>query len=102
MGSGVLKTLSSYKIPHDQFLYVFSCSCHSLKPRVCLLLWSLSGGLCDEGFFVTDTSVINYHIASLAWTQCPVSLIIGLVPGVLRVVVAQMSLFMTCVALNFA
>src|SRR6266571_949607 len=32
MGSGVLKTLSSYEVPHYQFLYVFSCSCDSDVP----------------------------------------------------------------------
>src|SRR6266702_6905137 len=101
MGSGVLKTLPSYKVSYDQFLYIFSCGCHSSKPHIHLLLWSLSRGLHDDCFFITSASIIDYCIMSLAGAWCPVLSIVGLIPGVLRAVAAQVSLFATCVALNF-
>src|SRR6266702_3711416 len=101
MGSGILKTLSFYKVPHDQFLYVFSSCGHSSEPCVGLLLWSLSGRPCNEGLLIfADASVINHCVVSLTRAQGPTLLTVGLVPCVLGAVATQMSLFMACVALT--
>src|SRR6266702_8010401 len=104
MGSGALKTLSSDKIPHHQFLYVFSCGSHSSKPFVRLLLWRLSIGSCRcYLFFFSDASVIHYGFAPLGLSQGPVPLsVIWSVPRMLGTIATQMSLFMASVTLNFA
>src|SRR6266702_4462369 len=101
MGSGILKTLPSYKVSYDQFLYIFFCGCHSSKPCIRLLLQSLSGRSCsDYLFFIADALIVDHRILSLAWMQCPILSVIGSIPGMLRAVAAQVSLFVTCIALN--
>src|SRR6266702_1524494 len=104
MGSGILKTLPSNEVPYDQFLYVFSHGSHSTEPCVCLLLWGLSGGSCNEGLFlIAGTSIVDYRVMSLTliWVLPVLPLLVGCVPGVLRAVATQMSLFATGIALNF-
>ncbi len=87
MGSGVLKTLSPDEVSHYQLLYIFSCSGYSSEPHVGLLLWSLSIGLCRHYlFFITDASVVDYRVASLAGTWGPISLIAGFIPHMLGAV----------------
>src|SRR6266702_1822479 len=103
MGSGVLKTLSSDKISHHQFLHVFSGGGHSSKPFVCLLLWGLGICLCRRHFFFIDAPVIHNGFASLALSWGPVSLIVvWFVPCVLGAIATQMSLLVAGVTLNFA
>src|SRR6266702_5523333 len=103
MGSGVLKTLSPYKVSHHQFLYVFSCCCYPSKPRISLLLWGLSICSCDRRlFFLAYTSVVYYCFAPLAGAWGPASGLVWFVPCMLRAIATQMSLLVTCVALNFA
>jgi len=90
MGSGILKTLLSNKVPHDELLYFFSCTGHPSKPCIGLLLGCLS--VCYEHCVIfDDASVICYCFASLT----------SLVPCVLGAVATEMSLFVTGIALNF-
>src|SRR6266702_1603463 len=103
MGSGVLKTLSSDKVSHHQFLHVFSCGGHSPKPFVCLLLWGLGIRSCRGYFFFINTPIIHDGFASLALSWGPVSLVaVRFVPRVLGAIATQVPLFMTGVTLNFA
>ncbi len=91
MGSGILKTLSSNKVPYDKLLYFFSHTSHSSKPCIGLLLGCLSA--CHEHLVVfNDAPVIYYRFASLA----------SLVSHVLGAVATKMSFFVTGIALNFA
>ncbi len=70
MGSGVLKTLPSYKVSHNEFLYIFSHGGHASEPHVCLLLWHLS--VSDRYLvFVKDTSVVYYCLPSLTLSLVP-------------------------------
>src|SRR6266702_4713887 len=102
MGSGVLKALSSDKISHYQFLYVFSSGGHPSKPLICLLLWSLGICSCRCYFFVVDTSVIYDGFASLARSRGSISLVVVRpVPRMLGAIATQMSLFVAGVTLNF-
>ncbi|SRR6266702_2848217 len=103
MGSGILKILPPNKVSHNQFLYIFFHCGYSLEPCVGLLLWSLSIGPCPYClFFVTNASIIDYRIASLAGSWRPILLVVGPVPCVLGTVATQMSPFVTGVTLNFA
>src|SRR6266702_8520772 len=104
MGSGVLKTLSSYKVSEDQFLDVFSCGGHSPKPRICLLLWRLGVCSSSDDFVPINTSVVYHHLASLAGSLDPVlSVVLAVViPRMLGTVATKMSLFMTRVTRNLA
>ncbi len=101
MGSGVLKTLSSDKVPYYQFLYVFSCRSYSSKPCIGLLLQSLGVRSCHRDFLITDASVVDDGIVSSAEVRGPVALVVRFVPRVLGAVATQMSLFMARVTLNF-
>ncbi len=103
MGSGILKTLSSHEVPHNQFLYIFSSCCHSPKPVVGLLLWCLSGRLCNcVWFFIDDTSVVHYCIASLTRVWSPLPLVVRLVPCMLGAVATNVPPLVTSITLNFA
>ncbi len=101
MGSGALKTLLSYKVSKDQFLYIFPRSSHSPKPCVGLLLWRLRTS--DGNLFIDYTPVIDDCFTSLTRTWGPTWLIVpSSVPRMLGAVATQMSLFMTGVTLNFS
>src|SRR6266702_2453178 len=105
MGSGVLKTLPSYKVSKDQFLDFFSHSSHSVEPRIGLLLRRLSVCLGSDDFVSVDASIVDYCLASLARTWDPISVValavVVLVPHMLWTVVTEMSFFVACVTLNF-
>jgi len=104
MGSGILKTLSSNKVSHHQFLHVFSHSGHSSKPRIGLLLWGLIvWSFSHRLFIIANASVVNHRFSSLTGMQGPVALVVvGSIPGMLRAVATQVSLFVTGITLNFA
>src|SRR6266702_2759113 len=97
MGSGALKTLSSDKIPHNQFLHVFSCGGHPSKPCVRLLLRGLSiSPCCYYWLLVADASVVDYRFASLSWLWGPVPpSVVWSVPRMLGAVATQMPLLVT-------